>query len=131
MTEREIVKALHWCARRDCSGCPNGPTKVGCEGELKRAAADAIEKLLQEVLDSKPKLTRCCYNERMVCDHWTDQPERCNSCDVKQAAGDEKKDRYKICIYNSGVLCDWPEERPERCMRCPASPERTEWECEA
>lgn len=93
MTDREIVQALHWCARRDCSGCPNGPTKFGCEGKLKIAAANAIERLLYEVFKA------------------------------------ENKDR--LCRYNDVVLCDWPEERPERCMRCPASPERTEWECEA
>lgn len=131
MTNREIADALCCCARMDCRSCPNAPERCGCIYELKLAAAGAIRMLLQEVLDSKPKLTRCCYNERVVCDHWTDQPERCNFCDEKQAAGDEKKDKYKICIYNSAVLCDWPEERPERCMRCPASPERTEWECEA
>lgn len=134
MTDREIVQALRWCARRDCHGCPNGPAKAGCIYELKMAAADAIEKLLYEVLDSKPKLTRCCYNERMVCDHWTDQPERCNSCDEKQAAGDEKKDKYKICFYNSAVICDWLEERPDRCRTCPCNPEqreRIEWEREA
>lgn len=43
--------------------------------------------------------------------------------------GTDNKDG--LCQYNSAVICDWPEERPGRCMRCPASPERTEWECEA
>ncbi len=116
----------------DCRGCPNAPERSGCIYELKLAAAGAIRMLLQLVLDSKPKLTRCCYNERVICDHWTDYPERCECCNIKQAAVKAKK--YNLCRYNRVIICDWPEERPGRCQTCPCNPEqhdRIEWECEA
>jgi hypothetical protein len=80
VTDREIVKALHWCARRDCRGCPNGPAKAGCIYDLKIAAADAIEKLLHKVFVAENKDRLCRYNSVVICDWPEERPGRCRSC---------------------------------------------------
>lgn len=80
MTDREIVKALHWCARRDCRGCPNGPAKAGCIYDLKIAAANAIEKLLHKVFVAENKDRLCQFNSVVICDWPEERPERCMRC---------------------------------------------------
>ena len=80
MTDREIVQALRWCARRDCRGCPNGPARAGCIYDLKIAAADAIEKLLHKVFVAESKDRLCLYNEVVLCDWSEERPGRCKTC---------------------------------------------------
>ncbi len=54
LNAEELVTALRLCAGTTCEGCPCEEL-VGCNGYVKRKAADMLEKLAAEKEAKKPK----------------------------------------------------------------------------